>query len=60
MLVVMWKGSSVSGTAPYFRKMSTAALRLVPAPSIIVSGALTNWSVSFEAIQVKRGDSFAL
>ena len=59
MLVWMWKGSSVSGTAPYFRRISTAAFRLVPAPSIIVSGLEVNSSVSFDAIQVNRGDSFA-
>ena len=47
----------VSGTTPYLRQMSMAALRVVPAPSMKVSGRLTNASVSFEAIQVKRGDS---
>ena len=51
------KGSKVSGTTPYLRQMSMAALRVVPAASMKVSGRLTNASVSFEAIQVKRGDS---
>jgi hypothetical protein len=58
-LVAMWKGSRVSGAAPYLRRMSTAALSVVPASSMNVSGRLVNVSVSFEAIQVKRGDSFA-
>ena len=52
-------GNKVSGTAPNLRRMSIAAFKLVPAPSIIVSGRITNSSVSFDAIQVKRGDSFA-
>ena len=53
-------GSTCSRTAPYFRDTSSAALRLVPATSMKVVGAEKNWSVSFEAIQVKRGASFSL
>ena len=41
------------------RAMSSADLRLVPSVSIKVVGRVMNWSVSFEAIQMKRGESLA-
>jgi hypothetical protein len=41
------------------RDTSSAALRLVPATSMKVVGAEWSWSVSFEAIHVKRGESFS-
>ena len=50
-------GSAESRTAPYLRAMSSADLRLVPSASTNVVGRVMNWSVSFEAIQMKRGES---
>src|SRR4051794_8003814 len=60
MLVAMWKGSKASGAAPYLRSMSMLALRVVPAPSMKVSGREVNVSVSLHAIHVQRGDNFSV
>jgi hypothetical protein len=51
------KGSTLSRTTPYLRATSSADLRLVPAISRKVVGCELNWSVSFEAIHKKRGES---
>ena len=55
-MVVLWKGDWVSGTVPSLRRMSIAAFRLVPAPSMNVSGKLVKVSVSLGAIQVHRAE----
>ena len=53
----MRNGSTESRTTPNLRAMSSAALRLVPSASMNVVGRVMNGSVSFEAIQTKRGES---
>ena len=40
--------------------MSSADFRLVPSASTNVVGRVVNWSVSFEAIQMKRGESIVV
>jgi hypothetical protein len=47
----------LSCTAPNFLDMSSAVFKLVPANSINVVGSDTKSSVSFDAIQINRGES---
>jgi hypothetical protein len=57
MVLPSLNGSRDSGTAPYLFRKIMAAFRLVPASSTKDCGLLVNSSVSFEAIQVQRGES---
>ena len=50
-------GRTASRTAPNLRATSSADFRLVPSVSMNVVGWVMYWSVSLEAIQMKRGAS---